>query len=281
MTGWGQEGPWAQRAGHDIDYIALSGALHGMGRADSPPPPPLNLVGDYGGGAMFLAVGVLAAFLHVRAGGQGQVVDAAIVDGSALFMTPFLGLKSMGLWSDARGRNLLDGAAPFYDSYRTRDGRYLAVGALEPKFFAELMLLAELDPQSFRQGDCASWVTQKERLAAVIASRDRAEWERIFEGSDACVAPVLALAEVAHHPHNAARGVFVEAFGAAQPAPAPRFSASPGSIRRAPPAIGQDTRENHALAPLQRRGDSGPHPRGRLCRTIIVMSLGRRPPDHH
>jgi alpha-methylacyl-CoA racemase len=243
MTGWGQEGPWAPRAGHDLDYIALSGALHGVGRAADVPVPPLNLVGDYGGGAMFLAVGVLAALLRVRGGGRGQVVDAAILDGSALFTTPFLGLRAMGHWSDERGGNLLDGTAPFYDTYRTKDGRFLAIGALEPKFFAELMRLAGLEPTEFRQADTAGWAVQKARLAAHIASKTRAEWERIFEGSDACVAPVLSLEEAPTHPHNVAREVFVEAFGTRQPAPAPRFSDSPGNIRRPPPAIGQDTRE--------------------------------------
>jgi alpha-methylacyl-CoA racemase len=243
MTGWGQYGPWAQRAGHDIDYIALSGALHGMGRANEAPAPPLNLVGDYGGGAMFLVTGVLAALLHVRGGGRGQVVDAAIVDGSALFTTPFLGLKAMGFWTDERGSNLLDGAAPFYDTYPTKDGKFLAIGALEPKFFAELMRLADLDPAAFRQDDETAWASQKMRLAALIVSQDRAEWERLFDGSDACVAPVLSFDEAADHPHNVAREVFVEAFGARQPAPAPRFSHSPCSIRLAPPAIGQHTRE--------------------------------------
>jgi alpha-methylacyl-CoA racemase len=243
MTGWGQEGPWAPRAGHDLDYIALSGALHGVGRAADAPVPPLNLVGDYGGGAMFLAVGVLAALLRVRGGGRGQVIDAAIVDGSALFTTPFLGLRAMGHWSDERGRNLLDGTAPFYDTYRTKDGRFLALGALEPKFFAELMRLAGLDPGGFRQADRAGWAAQKARLAAHIASKTRAEWERIFDGSDACVAPVLSLEEAPTHPHNVAREVFIEAFGTRQPAPAPRFSDSPGNIRRPPPTIGEHTRE--------------------------------------
>jgi alpha-methylacyl-CoA racemase len=242
ITGWGQTGPLAGTAGHDINYIALSGALHGIGRAGEPPVPPLNLVGDYGGGAMLLASGVLAAMLHARTTGRGQVVDAAILDGTSLFMAVFMGLKTMGFWSDARAANLLDGGAYFYDCYVTRDGKYLSIGALEPKFFAELLRIAGLDPATYTQGDSAQWPALRARLAQVILQRDRDEWTALFRNSDACVAPVLSLEETPRHPHHVARETFIDRFGMLQPAPAPRFSETPGSVRSPPPAIGAHTR---------------------------------------
>jgi alpha-methylacyl-CoA racemase len=243
ITGWGQTGPWAKRAGHDINYIALAGALHATGRAGQAPAPPLNLVGDYGGGAMFLVTGILAGIIHARATGQGQVVDAAILDGSAQFMAAFMGLKAMGFWREERASNLLDGGAFFYDCYTTKDGKYLSVGALEPKFFAELLRIGGLDPHNFSQDDPERWPELHALLRDIIADRSRDEWARLFEGSDACVAPVLALSEAPSHPHNRARETFIERFGVTQPAPAPRFSATPGGVRLKPPAIGADTRE--------------------------------------
>ncbi len=243
ITGWGQTGPWAKRAGHDINYVALAGALHATGRADDAPAPPLNLVGDYGGGAMFLVTGILAGIIHARSTGQGQVVDASILDGSALFMAAFMGLKAMGFWREERASNLLDGGAYFYDCYTTKDGKYLSVGALEPKFFAELLRIGGLDPGTFTQDDPARWPELHALLRDIIAGRTRDEWAQLFEGSDACVAPVLALSEAPAHPHNRARETFIERFGLTQPAPAPRFAATPGGVRLKPPAIGADTHE--------------------------------------
>jgi alpha-methylacyl-CoA racemase len=243
ITGWGQTGPLAKSAGHDINYIALSGCLHAMGRAHEPPAPPLNLVGDYGAGAMLLVAGVLAAVIHAHASGRGQVVDAAILDGSALFTSAFMGLRDMGLWSDERASNLLDGGAYFYDCYLTRDGKYLSIGSLEPQFFAELLRIAELDPATFVQGDPSRWPALRAQLARVILQRNRDEWTVIFDGTDACVAPVLSMAEAPGHAHNVAREVFIHRFGVNQPAPAPRFSATPSSVRLPPPRIGQHTRD--------------------------------------
>ncbi len=227
MTGWGREGPYAQMAGHDIDYIALTGALHAIGPADGPPIPPLNLVGDYGGGALYLAVGILAALYERDRSGEGQVVDAAMIDGAASLMTVFYHLRALGIWQDRRGENLLDGGAPFYTTYRTADDRYVAVGALEPQFYAELLdglglageeLPAQLDPQG--------WPILRARFAEVFATKTRDEWEEVFAGTDACVAPVLSLDEAPDHPHNVARGVFVDRDGRRVPAAAPRFSRS-------------------------------------------------------
>jgi alpha-methylacyl-CoA racemase len=243
ITGWGQTGPLAKAAGHDINFIALSGCLHAMGRAREPPAPPLNLVGDYGAGAMLLVAGVLAAVVHARASGRGQVVDAAILDGSALFMTVFMSLKNMGLWSEERASNLLDGGAYFYDCYITRDGKYLSIGALEPQFFAELLRIAELDPATFMQGDPSRWPLLRAQLARVILQRTREEWTAMFGATDACVAPVLSIAEAPGHAHNVAREVFIHRFGLDQPAPAPRFSETPSSVRLPPPRIGLHTRE--------------------------------------
>jgi alpha-methylacyl-CoA racemase len=237
VTGWGQDGPLAGSAGHDIDYIALAGALHPVGPAGGPPVPPLNLVGDFGGGGMLLAVGVLAALLEAGRSGRGQVVDAAMVDGAALLTTQLHELLAAGLWTDRRGANLLDGAAPFYSVYETADGRHLAVGALEPRFYAELLdrlgLAGEdLPPQHDRSG----WPVLRDRLAAVFRTRTRDEWCRLLEGTDACVAPVLSLLEAPTHPHNQARATFVEVAGVSQPAPAPRFSRTPCATPGPPPA---------------------------------------------
>ena len=234
MTGWGQDGPLAARAGHDIDYIALIGALYASGEAGRPPVPALNLVGDYGGGAMFLALGVLSALLHAQRTGEGQVVDAAMTDGAAVLMSLFYAFRATGQWSDARGANLLDGSAPFYACYACQDGKYLAVGALEPAFFAQLLDGLGVAPDAFVQNDRAGWPRMRETFARVIAGRPRDAWVERFEGSDACVAPVLDMGEAPLHPHNLARGTFLTRGGVVQPAPAPRFSATPGAVREAP-----------------------------------------------
>ena len=242
MTGWGQTGPWAAMAGHDIDYIALSGALHGIGAADRPPAPPINYVGDFGGGGMMLAFGMVSALLAVGRGGAGQVVDAAMTDGSALLATMTYGFAAGGLWSDERGANLLDGGAPFYACYRTADDRWLAVGAIEPEFWAIVRTRMDLTDALFdRQHDRAAWPAMARRLGEVVATRTRDEWEAVFAGTDGCVAPVLSLAEAPVHPHNVARGTFVEVGGVVQPAPAPRYSASPADTPRATVPAGTDT----------------------------------------
>jgi alpha-methylacyl-CoA racemase len=240
MTGWGQDGPMAQTAGHDIDYIALSGALEAIGREGDRPVPPLNLVGDFGGGGMLLAYGMLAAILSARTTGKGQVIDAAMVDGAASLMTMTFTLRSAGIWQDARGTNMLDTGAHFYEVYETSDGGYMGVGAIEPQFYAELMERLGLeDEDRSTQMDRTTWPAMKERFAAIFASRTRAEWEEVFTGSDACVAPVLSVTEAPDHPHNKARGTFVEVAGVVQPAPSPRFLSTPGEIRRPPPNPGQ------------------------------------------
>jgi alpha-methylacyl-CoA racemase len=241
VTGWGQEGPLARAAGHDIDYIALAGALHPVGPADGPPVPPLNLVGDFGGGGMLLALGVVAALLEAGRSGRGQVVDAAMVDGAALLTTQVHELLAAGLWSDRRGANLLDGAAPFYAVYETADGRHLAVGALEPRFYAELLERVGLGGEDLpAQLDRDGWPVLRERLAAQFRTRTRDEWCRLLEGSDACVAPVLSLVEAPTHPHNQARGTFVDVGGVVQPAPAPRFSRTPCAHPHPPAGPGED-----------------------------------------
>ncbi len=240
MTGWGQHGPLASRAGHDIDYIALAGALEPIGRAGERPLPPLNLVGDFGGGGMLLAFGMVAAILSARHTGKGQVVDAAMVDGAAALTTMVYTLRQAGVWQDERGTNLLDTGAHFYEVYETADGGYLGVGAIEPQFYAELVERMGLgDEELPGQMDRGAWPAMKERFAAVFASRTRAEWEAIFDGSDACVAPVLSFDEARSHPHNVERGTFTEVAGVVQPAPAPRFGGTPGAIRRPPPNPGQ------------------------------------------
>lgn len=242
ITGWGQTGPMAQQVGHDINYIALSGALHALGEPDRPPRPPLNLLGDYGGGAMMLVTGVLAGLLEAKSTGKGRVVDAAMTDGSALLMSLFQALSARGLWSETRGANLLDGGAPFYRCYACRDGRFIAVGALEPQFYAALIAGLGLEPESAPQFDLAGWPALHTRFAAVFATRDRDDWAAHFEGTDACVTPVLTLAEAARHPHNAARGTFVEQ-GVTQAAPAPRFAGTPaGPTAQPAPMTLEDAR---------------------------------------
>jgi len=241
MTGWGQDGPMAPFAGHDIDYIALSGALHSIGPADHP-VPPLNLVGDFGGGGMLLALGVVAALVEADRSGQGQVVDAAMLDGSALLMASHHGYLADGWWAPTREGNLLDGAAPFYTTYETSDGEHVAVGALEPHFFAALVDGLGLDPSELgAQNDREAWPAMREAFAARFATRTRDDWARHFTGTDACVAPVLSMTEAPAHPHNRERGVFVEIDGVVQPAPAPRFSATPTEIGGPPPPLGRDT----------------------------------------
>jgi alpha-methylacyl-CoA racemase len=240
VTGWGQAGPLARAAGHDIDYIAVAGALHPVGPAGGPPVPPLNLVGDFGGGGMLLALGVVAALLEAGHSGRGQVVDAAMVDGAALLTTELHELLAAGLWSDRRGANLLDGGAPCYGVYETADGRHLAVGALEPRFWAELLERVGLDPEGLpAQLDRDGWLVLRERLAARFRTRTRDEWCRLLEGTDACVAPVLSPTEAPAHPHNRARGTFVDVGGVVQPAPAPRFSRTPCPPPEPPAAAAQ------------------------------------------
>jgi alpha-methylacyl-CoA racemase len=244
MTGWGQDGPLAATAGHDIDYIALSGALYPIGRAGERPVPPVNFLGDFGGGGMLLALGVLAALVERERSGLGQVVDAAMVDGSALLTSFLYGLRAAGAWQDARGVNLLDGGAPFYDTYQTADGEHIAVGALEPKFYAELLAgLGLADAELPGQHDRAGWPVLRERFTAAFLERTRQEWATTFAGSDACVAPVLSPAEAPGHPANAARGVFTDVGGLLQPAPAPRFSRSATGPPQPPPRPGTDTDE--------------------------------------
>lgn len=242
MTGWGQTGPLAPTAGHDINYIAISGALDAIGTKDAP-VPPLNLVGDYGGGGMLLAMGLLAALLHAQRTGQGQVVDAAMSDGAALLMAPIYGMRAAGRWGAARGGNLLDGGAPFYGTYACACGGFLAVGPIEPQFFALFIERLGLDQADFAgRGDAANWPGLRTRIAAALLTRTRDEWAARFGGTDACVAPVLSMAEAPAHPHNAARGSFFERDGVPQPAPAPRFSATPSEPGAAAPRRGADTR---------------------------------------
>ncbi len=241
MTGWGQSGPLAHAAGHDINYIALSGALHAIGTPEQP-LPPLNLVGDFGGGALLLAWGMLAALWEARSSGQGQVVDAAMTDGAALLMAMMYGVKAGGLWSNARGANLLDGGAPFYGAYACADGKHLAVGPIEPQFYRLFLEKAGItDPELANQYDLTAWPYQREKLAAILRTRTRDDWCALLEGSDACVTPVLDLEEAPQHPHNQARGTFVVVDDVLQPGPAPRLSRTPGEIRNPPPGAGQDT----------------------------------------
>jgi alpha-methylacyl-CoA racemase len=246
MTGWGQSGPLATAAGHDINYIALAGALAHFARDGEAPVPPLNLVGDFGGGGLMLAFGMVCALFEARTSGVGQVVDAAMVDGSAALMTMFWAFKNANLFDEARpGTNLLDTGAHFYDVYRCRDGKYLSVGAIEPQFYALLLERLGLadDPAMAAQMDRGQWSVLKEKVASRIASKSRDEWVEIFSGTDACVAPVLSMSEAAIHPHNIERGTFIEVDGVVQPAPAPRFSRTTTSIPDAPRHPGQDTRE--------------------------------------
>jgi alpha-methylacyl-CoA racemase len=239
MTGWGQDGPLSARAGHDIDYIALSGALHAIGRAGEAPVPPLNLVGDFGGGGMLLAFGVVSALLEARNSGKGQVVDAAMAEGASLLTTMFWGMAAAGRWSDVRGDNVLDSGAPWYDVYATSDGKHIAIGAIEPKFYAELLACLGLAGETLpAQHDRGGWPVLRRRFAEVFRGKSRDEWCRVFDASDACFAPVLTFAEARAHPHHRARRAHVSVSGVDQPAPAPHFSRTPGAIRGAPPERG-------------------------------------------
>lgn len=242
ITGWGQVGPLAAAAGHDVNYIALAGALHGIGPEQGRPAVPLNLIGDFGGGALFLAMGMLAAVIEARQSGKGQVVDTAMVDGVASLMTMHYGLLQMGMWKNPRGKNLLDGGAPFYDVYETSDGLHVSVGAIERRFYEELLERIGLKGEALpKQNDPNGWQELRERLAAVFASRTRAQWCELLEGTDACFAPVLSPTEAVAHPHSVARGVYADVDGVIQPQPVPRFSRTPSSLRHAPHAPGEDT----------------------------------------
>ena len=242
VTGWGQHGPLAQAAGHDLNYIALTGMLHAMGRADTPPAPPLNLVGDFGGGAMMLAFGVVCAVLEARGSGKGQVVDAAMTDGAALLGAMMYGLRAFGSWNDGRESNLLDGGAPFYDTYACADSKFVSIGSLEPQFYALLLkLTGAADPAFEVQMDQHQWPRMKQRFTALFATRGRDEWCALLEGTDVCFAPVLDMAEAPAHPHNLARGTFIEVDGVTQPAPAPRFSRSAAQVGKAASKPGADS----------------------------------------
>lgn len=244
MTGWGQSGPMAQAAGHDLNYIALAGALFPVGPADDVPAPPLNLVGDFGGGGMLLAMGLLAGYIEAQRSGKGQVVDAAMVDGTATLMAMFFGMRAGGLWSDKRSDNLLDGGAPWYRAYRTSDGKFVSIAAIEPKFYRQLISLLELDAQNLPpQYDKARWPELAEIFQRTFASRTQAEWCALLEGTDACFAPVLELDEIASHPHMAERQTIITRDDVPQPAPSPRFSRTPGEIQCEPSAPGQHTVE--------------------------------------
>jgi alpha-methylacyl-CoA racemase len=240
MTGWGQFGPLAQAAGHDINYIAITGALAAIG-LDDKPIPPLNLVGDFGGGALYLAFGLLAGIISARTTGQGQVVDCAMTDGAASLMSMFYGMLASGAWCEGREGNLLDGGAHFYGNYKCKDDQWVSLGSIEPQFYALLLEKAGLDDPQFKlQMSREDWPALKEKLTAVIKTKTRDEWTALMEGTDVCFGPVMGLKEAASHPHNAARETFVTIDGVVQPAPAPRFSATPGAIQAPPPAIGAD-----------------------------------------
>jgi alpha-methylacyl-CoA racemase len=249
MTGFGQDGPLAQAAGHDLNYLALAGALHAIGPAGGAPVPPLNLVADYGGGALYLAFGVMAALHERTQSGRGQVVDAAMVDGVASLMGLFHGLQAAGAWSDARGTNLLDGGAPFYATYETADGQWVSIAAIEPKFYAELARRIGLDERFVAaQNDRSQWPAMREAIAAIVRGRTRAAWCEQLEGTDACFAPVLTVGEAARHPHALARGTYVEVEGVVQPGPAPRFDRSAPVPVRPAPEVGVHTHELLAQA---------------------------------
>jgi alpha-methylacyl-CoA racemase len=242
MTGWGQTGPLATAAGHDINYIAVAGALDTIGRAGERPVPPLNLVGDFGGGGLMLAMGVLAALYERTTSNKGQVVDASMVDGAALLTTQLHGMHAVGLWPGARGENMLDGGAPFYDTYRTSDGRYIAVGAIEQRFWTALLSVLDLHPDQIPdRADPANWPALREALAARIATRTRDDWAALAEGTDACLTPVLTPWEAPDHPHNTARETFVSVGGVTQPAPAPKFGRTPPTTPTPPSPTGSDT----------------------------------------
>ena len=239
VTGWGQTGPLSQRAGHDINYIALTGALGAMGTPSDPPPPPLNLLGDYAGGGVFVAMGISAALYERAQSGEGQVIDGAIVDGVASLTAATMGMMAAGRWG-ARGTNAFDGSLPWYRTYATRDGGFVAVGALEPQFYRALLDGLGLDPTEWARDDTARWPAIGREFATIFASRDRAHWEEVFASTDACVSPVLSFTEAISHPHQAARGGYLDIDGVAQPAPAPRFSRSSPGVLTQPPAVGAD-----------------------------------------
>jgi alpha-methylacyl-CoA racemase len=245
MTGWGQTGPLKDAAGHDINYIALTGALHAIGRKGEKPVPPLNLIGDFGGGGMLLAFGIVCALLEARNSGQGQVIDAAMTDGAAALMAIIYGRKALGHWKNERGVNMLDGAAHFYDTYECADGKYVAIGSIEPQFYALLLKHCGLadDPAFQAQMNPQQWPELKARLTTVFKTKTRAEWCAVMEGSDVCFAPVLDLDEAPQHPHNQARATFVELEGVVQPAPAPRFSRTTPQLQRPPSLVGEHTEE--------------------------------------
>jgi alpha-methylacyl-CoA racemase len=249
MTGFGQEGPMAQRAGHDINYIALAGVLNHLGRAGERPIHPLNLVGDFGGGGMYLAFGVVCALLEARRSGKGQVVDAAMVDGAASLMAMFHGMWSEGIWREERGTNMLDTGAPWYDVYETKDGKWISIGAIEKRFYADLLQRLGLATETLpAQHDREGWPKLRKRFTEIIKSKTRSEWEAVFAESDACFAPVLAISEVASHPHNAVRATFVTRDGVQQPSPAPRFSRTRPALPSAPHETGRETRDILAKA---------------------------------
>lgn len=244
MTGWGQTGPLSQAAGHDINYISIAGALGAMGYADRPPAPPLNLVGDFGGGAMYLLTGILAALVERATSGQGQIIDAAMTDGTASLLSPFFGLMAMNMWTTDRFSNRLDGGAFYYGSYECSDGKYISIGSLEPQFYALLLEKAEItDPEFQEQLDEAAWPAKREKLNQLFKTRTRQQWCDIMEGTDVCFAPVLDLKEAPTHPHNIDRKTFVELEGVVQPAPAPRFSRTQGEIQGPAAMAGEHTRE--------------------------------------
>lgn len=241
MTGWGQDGPMADVAGHDINYMSLTGALAAIGRAGEPPVPPLNLVADFGGGGMVLALGIAAALVERNSSGRGQVVDAAMVDGVSVMMSIFHGMTAMGVWHEERGTNMLDSGAHWYDAYETSDHKYVSVGPVEPQFYALLLDKMGLDAAEFPQYDQSRWPELKRRFAQIFATRTRDEWCDLLEGTDACFAPILTMSEAPAHPHNVARGTFVTEYGIPQAAPAPRFSRTPARIDAPPPHAGQHT----------------------------------------
>ena len=244
MTGWGQEGPMAKEAGHDINYIALSGALHGIGRAGEKPAIPLNLVGDFGGGGLMLAYGMVCALLEAKGSGKGQVVDAAMIDGAAALMASTFAANQAGFWSDERGTNLLDSGSHFYEVYETADGKYISLGSIEPQFYATLLNKLGDDAKHFEnQFDMGNWPQMKAKMTEIIKCKTRDDWDVIFTGSDVCYAPVLSMSEVRHHPHHQARGTFIDDGDVWQPAPAPRFSRTKGELRCAAATIGEHTKE--------------------------------------
>jgi len=244
MTGWGQDGPLANAAGHDINYISLSGALAAIGRPDSPPVPPLNLIGDFGGGGMLLALGLVAALFEARGSGEGQVVDAAMTDGSALLMTMLYSMKGSGFWQESKGSNLLDGGAHFYDTYECKDGKYISIGSIEPQFYKLLRELADLDDPIYdNQMTRDNWPDLKADITKVFLNKTRDEWCDLMEGTDVCFAPVLSMWEAPKHPHNVARKTFIELEGLDQPAPAPRFSKTIAEVKLSPALAGEHTDE--------------------------------------